>query len=255
MKRVLAAIGIAAACATYALANNTAFLPGDAYFPTCIAEEDVARLTDGKPNEFSFPFANFDAWEPTFCGHAGYWQAVLPGIDGDFARRLGEAYREVRKHRPKLVEVLAEGGSTRMREVNGMQVMFYPQSFDFQKFRLGLQYNEHWVEEHRRFGHDDTFPLRLCSLVDSKDAILECWQRSKLVDGFDVNPSKPVRTPVVLNGDVKAFVLTGPIGEYHDPESRPDLIVVDKNGVGRFGFENGKWRLSERPWRPEDPDS
>lgn len=236
------------------LANNNLFLPGDAFFPTEITAKRLADLqatTDVAP---TFEYSSLDGYEGAFCGYAGYNQATIPAVNAHFVSNLGVAYSRIREHYEsrKLMEVTNDKGGTKLVETNGVRVLFYQEAFQFPKFELALRYNENWVRECRRFGHSRH--VRLCCLVDDKDAVMASWRDSTIIEPLkvklpDVEP-KPVpitETPVTIEGNVKAYVLdTRPLAEYLRPKDMmTSLLVVDSNGVWELEYADGKWSKSK----------
>ena len=61
--------------------------------------------------------------------------------------------------------LLTKDGITTITEQRGMRVLFYSLAFDFQQHRIGLKYNENWVAESKKFGHE-TEHISYSSLID-----------------------------------------------------------------------------------------
>jgi hypothetical protein len=176
-------------------------------------------------------------------------------VDRAFLDNLATAYGHLREYeRKKLVEI-AENGKTRLEETNGMRVLFYPRDFDFRKFRLGLQYNEKWVDEAIKFGHRREH-LRLCELIDDKDAIIESWRDATQVGSFeavlpkvDLLQQDPIVEPVLLKGPVIALVLSHhSLKDYYKPQgefAHRELSVVDSTGIQKYYWEGQEWKLQK----------
>ena len=67
-------------------ANNNLFLPGDAFFPTTLTADALARLKADDKNPPVFKYSTFGAYEFAFCGYAGYNRAKVPCIDVNAGR-------------------------------------------------------------------------------------------------------------------------------------------------------------------------
>ena len=117
-----------------------------------------------------------------------------------------------------------EDGKKTIEETNGIGVLFYPPEFEFPKYKLGLQYNENWVDEVERFGHRQ-HQMRLCCLVDTADAVMESWRDSTVVAALkadlpdvELKPVPETEAPVIVRSRVKAFVVDSrPLVRYFHP--------------------------------------
>jgi hypothetical protein len=226
------------------------FLPGDAFFPTEITAEVLTRLEEGDESPPVFEYSAFGGYEGAFCGYAGYNRARIPQVDEGFVANLRNAYDHIREYEERqLVERNLEG-KTVLVETNGVRVLFYPDTFEFPRFEIGLRYNENWVEEAVKFGHSPE-AIRLCCLVDDKDAVMLSWRDSTKVEPLLVSlPNVPLRPvpvmedPVSVNGRIKAIVLNSiPLKEYFRPDqfSYLEVLIVDSMSVRRLEYSDGKW--------------
>jgi hypothetical protein len=238
-----------------AKANNNFFLPGDAFFPTQLTAEDLRGLQAGDAADKVFRYSSFGGYSGAFCGYAGYGNAKFATVDRAFIANLVTAYGQVREYEQKELIEIVEKGKTRQEETNGMRVLFYPRDFDIQKFRLGLQYNEKWVEEAIKFGHRREH-LRLCELIDDKNAVIESWRDATLVGSFETVLPKanllqgePLKEPVLFKGAVKAIVLSHhSLKQYFnatEETSYREIRVVDSSGVQRYNWTDNAWQLEK----------
>jgi hypothetical protein len=146
-----------------------------------------------------------------------------------------------------MVEVGDEGGKKHV-ESNPVGVLIYPKQFQFPKYRLGLRYNEKWVEESVKFGHERQ-RLRLCPLVDDADAVMECWRDAAEVAPLeatlpevDLRPVPVIEEPVVIRGRVQAIVVQSwPLVKYYRGEEGARALVVDAAGIREWVIEVGEW--------------
>jgi hypothetical protein len=244
-------------CGCIAQANNNFFLPGDAFFPTRLTEDKLNELKADAKDGPVFEYSSLGGYEGAFCGYAGYERAQFAKVDQAFISNLKLAYRHVRKnYEPKQLLEDERDGKRVVEETNGIGVLFYPPEFAFPKFSLGLQYNENWVADVKKFGHRDR-EMRLCCLVDTAKGVMESWRDSTLVAGLpaelpdvELKPVPETREPVIVRGPVKAFVVDSrPLATYFDPPQDGDedisLLSVDSKGVVEITYDDGKWKRSE----------
>jgi hypothetical protein len=246
---------LAAASVGEVLGNNNLFLPGDAYFPTELTEADLIGFNADVKDPPLITYSSFGGYQGAFCGYAGYMRAKVPQLDDAFLKNLKKAYAEIREYDEReLREVVSEDGTKKLLETNGIRVLFYPASFEFPKFKLGLRYNENWVSDAEKFGHSRNH-LRLCSLIDDADAVMECWRDATVVaplpaDLPDVElKSVPETTaPVTLTGPLKAIVLNSqPLADYYRPEGYATVRVVDSDGIVEWSCsEDEGWEESQK---------
>jgi hypothetical protein len=232
--------------------NNNLFLPGDAFFPTELTAEKLNQLQ--KADEPEFDYSSFDGYEGAFCGYAGYSRAKIRAVDRAFIGNLINVYAEIRELSPKHLVETRRDGKTVLEETNGIRVLFYPANFEFPKYRLGLRYNEKWVEETVAFGHRAQ-DIRICELVSGADAIMESWRDSRIVGGFELKrptvkpePGERADDPVVLLGSVKALVIPDePLVNYAFPnrETTMTLWNIESQGVTTHTSNEGRWTVSE----------
>ncbi len=225
-------------------ANNNLFLPGDAFFPVTLTQADLASLQSASKNKRLFRYSALGGYEMAFCGDAGYRFAMIDAMDDRFVENLRAAYDEIRKRQPrKLVEEKSDG-KTRLIETNGIRVLFYRQDFPINEGMLGLRYNENWVEEAIRFGHQRQH-LRLCCLVRDEMAVMASWRDATLHAGLEaVRPPKGAspRTPIRLTGGIKAIVIGNRrLEEVFRPKGFVDLYVVTADGSQHLERNEGKW--------------
>ncbi|TWT90042.1 hypothetical protein Mal64_04250 [Pseudobythopirellula maris] len=232
-----------------ARANNNFFLPGDAYFPTSLTSEGLEELETAKEGLHVFEYSSFGEYEGTFCGFAGYKNAVIPVVDKDFTANLRKAYSSMRQFSPKEFREEQADGKTKLIETNGVRVLFYPTDFEFPGRELGLRYNEDWVDQVVRFGHKPHH-ARLCCLVSNQDAVMESWRDAKLVSALPVVEPEPhdlengrVVSPVQVQGEVKAIVLSDgiPFTEYYEANDRYE----SNKGFGAMAWIVDRWGVVE----------
>lgn len=229
-------------------ANNNLFLPGDAFFPTELTADDLGRLTAGPNNPPVFEYSTLGGYDLAFCGYAGYGRAKVPALDGAFVENLKQAYASIREGEDRQLVERKVNGTKTLVETNPVRILFYRQDFAFPKFKLGLRYNEDWVNEVLQFGYRRQ-DIRLCCLVEGAAAVEEEWRDATSVARLDASvpevDKKPVpRTDesVTINGPVKAFVLNSrPLSDYFAPKKNTSVLVVDSSGITKLTYVEGEW--------------
>lgn len=247
-KKFLSACLFAAVLTNVSSANNNLFLPGDAFFHTSLtlAQSTELRTASEKPPVFEYSFHGA-AFHGAFCGYAGYGRVTIADDDGKFAANLADAYDWARFYSRR--EWRETGVPGELIEINPVHVFFYPAAFDINQHRVGLRYNERWIDEVLKFGHHRQH-VRLCCFLDGKDAIEQSWRDAAVVPELDVQipeakikPSEKITEPVVISGKFKAIVLPDDLSGCLEPEDYSKIYVVDAAGGRelRFDSEHGKW--------------
>lgn len=233
-----------------ALGNNNFFLPGDAFFPTELTQEDVAKLKADATNPPVFRYSALGGYDGAFCGFAGYSRATIPALDEAFVANLKSAYARVREFEWRELREVDQDGVTTLVETNPARVLFYRHDFDFPRLKLGLQYNENWVAEVMKFGHA-RHQIRLCCLVNHAEAVMESWRDATDVAALTVSlpqvelrRSADVDEPITIDDRLKAIVLgSEPLTTYFRPEEyeTPPVVVVDSAGITELTYRDRKW--------------
>ncbi|ADB18476.1 hypothetical protein Psta_3821 [Pirellula staleyi DSM 6068] len=261
-----------------ALANNNLFLPGDAYFPAIMTQEDVERVLAEKVGERRFEYSSFRGYDGAFCGFAGYGVGILQGVDDPFAKNLASVYQHIRTYQFRELREIKHQGKLLREETNGMQVLFYPTDFDFKKQQLGLRYNENWVDAVLKFGHDRSY-LRYCSLVNDPEAVAGSWRDGAMVPGLKFVPGKVDRPaepaesekmqgtsnpllPAIIQGKVRAYVLPSGVTLtdlfQNKIEPYTSMYEVTSEGVVRYEYRGdpnvgtARWEDASKPNRDQD---
>ena len=232
------------------LANNNLFLPGDAFFPTVLTKDDVEALQTTKTGERTFTYSSFGGYEGAFCGYAGYDNANIPAIDNEFAKNLSTVYTQIREFEDRQFVERRRDGKSEFIETNGIRVLFYPPEFEFPRHQLGLRYNENWVSEAVKFGHQKEH-LRLCCLIPDPAAVERSWRDAEAIPPLktrlpdvELKPVPITKEPVVVQGSVKAIVIGShtlrELFRYNDGDYLT-VYIVDSNGITELVHEDGKW--------------
>lgn len=231
-------------------ASNKLFLPGDAFFPTSLTKDAITKIRKMRSDVRTFAFGATDQMGGALCGYAGYPIAKIPQVDDSFLDNLGLVYSKMQRLSRGIQRDRSQKATDHDRETEGMRVLFYPASFDFQMHRIGLTYNENWVEETKKFGHDRSH-ISYGSLIDRADAVAISWRDALEVKGLEVTtpdvelkPTPLLETPIVVKERVRAHVLgVGSLKDFFDPdEDTPlTLYIVDSNEIEEWQYQHGKW--------------
>ena len=244
-----------------ARANNNYFLPGDSFFHTLLTEAVLADLEKSKSPVFRYDRP--DHLNSFLCGSAGFEQLQVKEMSPAIKKNLQSLYRHLRGAYPLRIELVPETkwvrkeedgdvevktGKILRRELNGFSMFFYNADFDANRYRLGLKYNENWLEEVVAFGHSRKH-AQFEFFVREEKAILSDWRDCRLVKPLDViSPPIKVRRssnplpPITLKSKVRIFVL--PEGKFSSAFNRSDFIYeVTEAGVQLYGRGGGgKWK-------------
>ncbi len=253
-------------------ANNNYFLPGDAFFHTTLTEKTVNRII--KEKNPTFEYVRPESLESYLCGYAGFRKLEFTDMSRAFKENLRMVYKELRKHYPKRVEITPEvkneerdgktvevrTGNTIRREINGFSVLFYNSSFNFQRFRLALKYNEDWAKQTAAFGHRRDH-VRFDYFVNHPDALMEEWRDAQLVKPLQAkcpsirkDPSgKSNKEPIRVKKGVCAIVFEkNTFRKYYQRAWFTTFYEVSETGVRVFtANNNGRWVFSENLGKSE----
>ena len=235
-------------------ANNNLFLPGDAFFPAELTLDDVTKL-NAAPTEFQFEYSAFGGYPGAFCGYAGYRYGKVESVNESFAANLKKAYETVRETEPRKLrddEVYGDDEDAPPTivkiEANPVRVLFYDEKFDLKNLKIGLRYNETWVEDALLFGHRRNH-IRLCCIVGHESAVMTSWRDSTLVSPIGSTLPKIVdgeypdsESAATITGKTKAVVFgSTPISDYFSPDDGAWYMVVNEKGVTKMTQKNQEW--------------
>lgn len=243
-------------------ANNNFFLPGDSFFHTILTEAVLADLEKSKSPVFHYDRP--DHLDSFLCGYAGFEQLQVQEMSPAIRKNLQMLYRHLREQYPLKIELVPETklvrnasggfgkqvktGKILRRELNGFSMFFYNANFDANRYRLGLKYNENWVEEVVAFGHSHEH-AQFEFFIREEKAILSDWRDCRLVKPLDVisPPIKKRRSsnplpPITLKSKVRIFVL--PEADFRAAFDRSDFIYeVTEAGIQLYGpGRGGDWK-------------
>lgn len=224
-------------------ANNTRFLPGDAFFFTQLNQTQFAALRRDESPVFLYG-------SPSNAGRGC----------GDYGWERLQIVEMPKAEKDALVKAFQLMKPSLERDANGrfaIHVLIYNEDYDWQRFGLGLQYNENWVDESVGFGVPREF-LSLESFLRAgergADRFIERnWRDSTLVPPLRAEPS-----PITLDRQQQ--------GEQPVRLKRPRLYVVLPNRDWEAYFSREKdvdlciirsgqleqWTRRQREWKRKD---
>jgi hypothetical protein len=243
-------------------ANNNYFLPGDSFFHAVLTEAVLVEMEKSKSPVFKYNRP--DHLNSFFCGYAGFEQLQVKDMSPAIKKNLTMLYRHLREAYPLQIELIQETklvrdasggfdnevktGKMLRREMNGFSMLFYNADFDADRYRLGLKYNENWVEQVVAFGHRQEH-VQFEFFVREEEAILSDWRDCRLVKPLDVisppitkrRSSNPL-PPITLKSKVRIFVL--PEADFNAAFDRSGFVYeITETGVQIYGQgRGGKWK-------------
>ncbi|MEL6109304.1 MAG: hypothetical protein AAFU85_25125 [Planctomycetota bacterium] len=243
-----------------ALANNSYFTPGDAFFYSEIDQSEWGKLQDGsltvlkydRPEHLSF----------AFCGYSGCENLDIRTLPESFRKNLIDAIETMKKTYPSKTVTREDpkGGffgappEKEKVERNKIRVFVYDRSFDFSKHRIALKYNEDWPRWAKDRGYQSNH-FKYDFFVATPNAIAESWHHGIDVAPLQVNLPIPQRgymeEPVVADASKIKILVAPPIklGSLAYPVGAEThfCLVVTENSVQRLTVDftthpKGRWK-------------
>ena len=225
--------------ASISLANNTYFLPGDAFCYVRLDLKSASRLNDDQSSLFQYGSTSNGS---SGCGTIGYQNIQLSNMTSESKNALIDAYHRFQK------EVVSDP------ELGGMMSVFiYSRDYDWKKYAIGVQYNEDWAEESIAFG-----TIREFTQIGqfSSSALLQNWRDSKLVDKLPAKcpelpaenrhafPSPWTKTPVTIDASECCFIVIPNRDFQSYIYLSPGLKIIEiVDGTSTFYKRvNGEWK-------------
>jgi len=218
------------------MANNSYYLPGDAFFFTRISEKTAAKLLSADAYDFSYGNKANAAYG---CGYLGYRFLRIENLDQPFGNAIVEAHKTLRPL---------------MGSDSVMNVFIYPSDYDWKKFGIGLQYNESWVDESLSFGANADH-VRLGSFVSSRELVARNWRDSNRVPALGASCPK---LPKLLEGDIQSWdkspatislnkikfliIPDRDFDSYLSQNKGKTIIEISSGNLTTFKYSNGDWR-------------
>ena len=262
--RVSLALALLAAVAGTAGAANRGFFPGDAFFHTTLTKQTADALRGEAPATLGYVRPEHAEW--MFCGYTGYWNARLPAGD-PVGLRLADLNDRLRREvEPRRVEqwVDSEGNHVE-RELNGFRLFFYNANYDADFRKIGIRYNETWIEDQAAFGSSRSAAILESFVIDSYAFSLDWRDAADVPPLATICPPPPelpkvrfgnggpeVKEPVTFDGPILAVVTQDrDLRRYLRPKKGTTYYVVTADGVVRRRYEGRRRGWEADDW-PED---
>lgn len=196
--RYLQVTGVILAVLALTLPVNAAtpgFLPGDAYFGTLLDQKLADRLGKDSENLVLDYYAPIEWF--ALCGYHGFWNLELKNLDQRTAKNISSLYNHLRTElgHDKMIRVRrTDTGEIEERETNPFLLLIMNKDFDQRRFRIGLKYNESWMEvrgfsftgEQAETPPDSPSSAKYCSLIKGETAAVEDWRNARAVHPLKV---------------------------------------------------------------------
>lgn len=230
------AVLIAVAACGLLKANNTFFLPGDAYFFTRMDLADAKLLADAESPVFRYG-SHYNGG--VGCGYIGYQNLELTEMTDETKAAFIEAFNLVRT---QIADDPNLGGK--------MSVFVYSKDYQWRTHGLALQFNEDWVAESVRFGAPRKH-VRLESFVEMPSSIIKNWRDSNLVSSLNATcPKLPkghrgawTKSPVKIKSSKCRFLVI-PHRDFDSvvqPANKQELIEISGGKLTQYIRSNGEW--------------
>ena len=217
-------------------ANNTYFLPGDAFFYVRLNLQAANKLAGSES-----PILHYGShWNGAAgCGYIGYQSIQINEMPAATKAAIVDAYKQFQ-------DEINRDSSQRGK----MSVFIYSTEYDWKKHGLGLQYNENWMKESVAFGvlRDH---VRLESFVKHPNSVAQSWRDSTLVAPLPTkNPKLPkgheqawTKTPVSIDCSKCRFLIipNRNFDSYVRPSNGLELIEISDGSLTHFVQTNGEW--------------
>ncbi len=233
-----------------ASANNTLFLPGDCFFFTRLTMREIESLTDTSSPHFVYR----SHWNGgRGCGVLGLEFLEIADMPDSEKSALKAAFQSLADILEREIEFddnlnrVFEGDKT-------ISILIYNDDYDWQRFGIGLQYNEHWADQTVAFGgmRDHIVLESFIGTHESRGAsfIERNWRDSTLV------PQLAAESPPLENGK---YVSRAPVKQraprlfvvlpnrdfdsYFVPKDGARLCIIRDGSLIEHEFKQRKWQL------------
>ncbi|MCH2174789.1 MAG: hypothetical protein MK193_03580 [Lentisphaeria bacterium] len=212
-------------------AANVYFIPGDAVFHTMLKGEDLKKTSEGSLLlQCSYP------WVMMLCGNIGYRQIEYTDVSQKKIDNLLKIYTEFEGN-------ISE--ETELKQV-GLYAYILNKDFDFNRYIIGLKYNEDWLEEHIAFGarqsHTNVYSYLPRYIGESwRDSMLVAPLKSTAKFEKQTNSTKRI-IPKVSSKDTIIVVCKQNIGQVYK-ESFGEIYIFQGDQLQKYRYQSSKWEL------------
>jgi hypothetical protein len=232
-----------------ASANNTHFLPGDCFFFTRLTMREIESLSDMSSPQFVYR----SHWNGgRGCGVFGLEFLEIVDMPDSEKAALKAAYQSLADILEPELEIddhlnAFEGDKT-------ISILIYNYDYDWQRFGIGLQYNEDWADQTAAFGARRDH-LVLESFIGTHEPrgaqfIERNWRDSSLVPQLVAEPPALEKGKYVSRAPVKQraprlFVVlpNRDFDSYFVPKEGARLCIIRDGSLHEYEFKQRKWQL------------
>ena len=245
-------------------AANQYFMPGDAFFHSVLTEEALDAMDATEDPVFEYDRPEF--LPRMLCGYAGFRRLKYEDMPEGMKKGLRQVYRDVREFTPKRVEITPEvrvetgelgdidvpTGKMIHTEINGLNVLFYNPSFDRQKHRLALKYNEDWADMFAAYGHQRSH-ARLETFVPKANVMMEEWRDAAAVEPLKVKhaelTARNIEVPLIPESEGLVAIII-PDGDFEracnatgGEWGSTSFYLVTESSVSILKADGGHWKV------------
>ena len=200
-------------------ANNSYFIPGDAFFYFEIDQAEWKAFKAGKQSIWKYDRPEHLSF--TFCGYAGYENLDLGDLPDDFRKRFIESVDTMKKSFPTKIEErevpngFAPGLIEKEQfELNKIRIFVFNKDFDFSRHRIGLKYNESWPDFAVKKGYEREH-FRYDFFIATPQAIVESWRMGSEVPALQIEFPEDdkgyVKKPIKFDADKFQLLVAPPV--------------------------------------------
>ena len=233
-----------------ASANNTLFLPGDCFFFTRLSMSEIDSLSATTSPKFVYR-GHWDGGRG--CGVFGleFLEIVdMPDTEKSALKAAYQSLADILEHELKFDDDLnrtLEGDKT-------ISILIYNDDYDWQRFGIGLQYNEHWADQTVAFGavRDHIVLESFIGTHESRGVsfIERNWRDSSLVPPLVAESPSLENVKYVSKAPVKQraprlFVVlpNRDFDSYFVPKEGARLCIIRDGSLHEYEFKQRKWQL------------
>lgn len=233
-----------------ASANNTLFLPGDCFFFTRLTMREIESLSDTSSPHFAYR----SHWNGgRGCGDLGLQFLEIVDMPDSEKSALKAAFHSL----TDILEREIVFDETAIRALEGdktISILIYNHDYDWQRFGIGLQYNELWADQTVAFGglRDHIVLESFIGTHESRGAsfIERNWRDSSLVPPLVAespaleNAKYVSRAPVKQRASRLFVVLPNrEFDSYFEPKDGARLCIIRNGELHEYEFKRREWQL------------
>lgn len=240
-------------CTSTSQADAWRFLPGDCFFRSSLTHELGTKIGQSRDDEVIT--LHYDAPPPASYVH-GFSTLEIDGMSRRQKDNLVLLYKKLRRSTPPIFEITESDSGESRRELNGMALMVYNKSFDWQISRIGLRDNEDWADDGRSFGVLRPYVNYPYIETLTTSTVIEDWHGSKQVP--PLNAKLPIVSgksrqdlqfaPVKIKSDETQLIIVES-DQFEDVRARNrdarSFYIIHGTNVNKVSNFDGHWESSE----------